>query len=1070
MKRYLLQNLLWVLIVLAGNAAWSQTRTITGTVTAQDDDLPLPGVTVTVKGSRVGTQTAADGKFTIKVPAGSSSLIFTFIGYVTADAAITGGVVNIKLLANNKQLNEVVVTGSGVATSKARLAISVEAVSGKALTQTPQATLEQGLVGKIPGAQISSTDGAPGARTNILLRGINTVQGGTSPMILVDGVESRVTDISLLDPSTVDHIEIVQGAASSTIYGAQGANGVIQIFIKKGTIGKTKIEVSSGVTASSIINSGDVHQAKLSSFLTDANGNFINSDGEVITLNADGVYPGVTWAHAAGNFPSAMLNPANQATQQYGTNLKWYDHFKQVFKTAYTTNNNATVSGASDQTDYNISVSNNHQQSTIKTAGYNERTNFTTNVGTELFKNFTLRSTTQLVYNKNTLAPAFGTGNAGALYNVENTSPFYDLTNKLASGDYPNSLNSGAVSVNGSNPFYRTEYGSQKTNRIDLLQNLTADYKVNKFVELNAKYGLNYSHQEKDYLYKDQSQNVASVDNEYYIGGSLNGSLYKETYTQTFQNFNGSATIRTDFQKDFNSSLPITTSTLLQYDYRKNVYKAFNTQGIGLPGYPIYNFQQTSATAVTYDYTEPFITFGYVVNQKIDYGEYGGISGGFRSDYSSAFGQGSKPFTFPNANAYIRPSSFDFWKNSKLGSLFPEFKIRGGFGKAGIQPSPFDRYPTLATNTIGSSLTFAVPIDASNPKLNVEVSREIEGGIDLGVKGFSGAWFSNFTLSGTYWDRKGNDIIYKVSVPPSTGASTILTNAIDLSSHGIQASLNMNVLKTRNFNWNFTTNFSKQTSTIDKIDGPSIILTSAAGSTSLALIAGQKIGQIYGYKALTSVDQTNSQGLRYIAAADAGDYEIVDGRVVSKTTKGIQYANEVSSFGDPNPKFNASFINTFNYKKFSFGFQFDWVYGSHLYNQTKEWMYRDGISGDYDKPVTIGGQTAAYTAYYMSSYADVIGARNGGRNFTKDYFYESSSFLRLRNISFGYDFTSLLPNKVFRRVALAVTGTNLLTFTKYTGLDPETSSGTTNSAFDRGVDLGSIPNLKSYMVNLSLGF
>ncbi|WP_158795857.1 SusC/RagA family TonB-linked outer membrane protein [Pedobacter sp. L105] len=1070
MKKRLLKNLLWVLMLLVGNAAWSQTRTVTGTVTGQDDGFPLPGVTITAKGTKVGTLSSADGKFSLNVPQGTTSLIFRFIGYTTLEVPINGRTVNAKLNTNNNILNEVVVTGSGVATSKARLGISVETVSAKSLTETPQSTLEQGLIGKIPGAQISSTDGAPGARVNIVLRGINTIQGGTSPMILVDGVESRVTDISLIDPSTVDHMEIVQGAASSTIYGAQGANGVIQIFTKRGKVGGTRIDVSSAVTASSLINNGDVHQARLSSFKTDANGNFINSSGGIIEINSDGIYPGVTWANAAGAYPTAMTNPANIATQQYGTNLKWYDHFKQVFKTAYTRNNNVGISGASDKSDYSITLSDNKQQSIVRTAGYNERTNLTTNLGTELFKNFTLRSSTQLVYNQNTLAPGFGTGNAGALFNVENTSPFYDLNNKLASGDYPNSLNSGAVSVNGSNPFYRTEYGSQKTNRMDLLQSFIADYKPSKFVEFNAKYGLNYSHQEANQLYKDQSQNIASVDNSYYLGGDITGSLYKQAYTQVFQNFNGSATIRTDWQKDFNSKLPITTSTLLQYDYRKDVYKENDIQGVGLQPYAIYNYLQTNSTQVTYDYTRPFITFGYVVNQKIDYGNYGGISGGFRSDYSSAFGGGSKPFTFPNANAYIRPSSFDFWKDLGLENRFPEFKLRGGFGKAGIQPNPFDRYPTLSTQTLGSSLIFTVPTSAANPNLGVEVSREIEAGLDLAIKGATGNWFSSYTLSGTYWTRKGTNIIYQINVPPSTGASSILTNAIDLSSHGIQASLNMNVLKTKNFNWNFTTNFSKQTTTITGINGPPIILASSAGSTQLALLPGQKIGQIYGYKALTSVDELNSKGVRFISAANASQYEIVDGRVVNTATKGIQYSNEVSSFGDPNPKFNMAFINSFNYKHFSFGFQFDWVYGSHLYNQTKEWMYRDGISGDFDKAVTIGGQTAAYTAYYASTYQDIIGARNGGRNFTKDYFYESSSFLRLRNISVGYDFSSMLPNKVFKRVMLTVTGTNILTFTKYTGLDPEANSGNTNSAFDRGVDLGSIPNLKSYQFKLSLGF
>jgi len=141
-----------------------------------------------------------------------------------------------------------------------------------------------------------------------------------------------------------------------------------------------------------------------------------------------------------------------------------------------------------------------------------------------------------------------------------------------------------------------------------------------------------------------------------------------------------------------------------------------------------------------------------------------------------------------------------------------------------------------------------------------------------------------------------------------------------------------------------------------------------------------------------------------------------------------------------------------------------------LYNQTKEWQYRDGISGDFDKPVDIAGTTAAYTAYYRSAYADIIGARNGARDGTKDYFYEGASFLRLRNIYLGYDFSKLLSSKIFKRAVLTFTGRNILTVSKYTGFDPETSSGASNSPFDRGVDHDSTPNSKSYQIGLNLGF
>ncbi|HEY9196883.1 MAG TPA: carboxypeptidase-like regulatory domain-containing protein, partial [Mucilaginibacter sp.] len=354
MKKHLLISIFFLLLVLAGNQVYAQVRTVSGTVTAKDDGLPIPGVSVVVKGYKIGTQTSAAGKFSLSVSTKATTLVFTFIGYETQEVTIpASGVVNVVMKNDFKLLSEVVVTGSGVATSKTKLGIAVEAVSGKSLAQTPQASIDQGLVGKIPGAQISAVDGTPGARTNILLRGINTIQGGTSPMILVDGVESKVTDISLLDPATVDHIEVVQGAAASTIYGAQGANGVIQVFTKKGASGKVRIDLSSSVTASNYINTGNVHQAKLSSFLTDASGNFIKSNGDIITLNEDGIYPGVRWQYQSdANNPTAMSNPANIARAQYGTNLKYYDHLKQLFRTAYTTNYNASISGGTEKSDY----------------------------------------------------------------------------------------------------------------------------------------------------------------------------------------------------------------------------------------------------------------------------------------------------------------------------------------------------------------------------------------------------------------------------------------------------------------------------------------------------------------------------------------------------------------------------------------------------------------------------------------------------------------------------------------------------------------------------------------------
>lgn len=1076
MKKQLLRCIFFLLLMSASSLAFSQAATVSGTVKAKDDGLPIPSVSVVVKGTKVGTQTNLEGKFSLTLPQGAKILVFSFIGYKTTEIPIpASGQLNVFLSVDQSTLNEVVVTGSGVSTSRAKLGIAVESLSGKNLSSSPNASIDQGLVGQVAGAQISSVDGTPGSKTNIILRGINTLQGSTYPMIMVDGIESHFTDVSQIDPATVDHIEIVQGAAASSIYGAQGANGVIQIFSKKGKIGKTHIDITSNGSASNIVNQGNVHQSKLSSFLTDANGNFITSSGKPIAIDQDGRYTGLAWAYgsnSAAGFPTAMSNPANIMHQQYGTNLKYYDHIAQLFQTGYTANNTIAFSGATENMDYSLTLSNNHQQSQIKTNGYNDRTNLTSNLGFDLFKGFTIRSITQLIYTKNNLL--YGGGNSGGIYEALNAEPYYDFTHKNPDGFYPYSLNSGTVSVNGNNPFYFSQFTNQNTYREDILQNITAEYKFPKFLTLNAKYGLNFQNREQNFLFKNQSQTLTAQDLGSFVGiyaQDANGELDKYTTSNVFQNFNGSAKIETDFEKDFHIKVPITTSTLLAYDYRNTNTKTLWVSALGLPTYNVYNYAQSSeGQSVKIDSTVTFITYGFVVNQKIDIGSYGGIAGGFRSDYSSAFGAGSKPFTFPTANAYIRPSSFSFWKDSKLGNAIPEFKIRAAFGEAGTQPFPFDRYPTINPQNIGSSLTFNLPTTLANPNLNVELSKEFEIGTDLTIKGANGDWFSGFNLSSTYWNRKGSNVIYNISTAPSTGGNLIKTNAISLASHGFQASLDFDVLKTRDINWHFKTLFSNETSTITSITGPPIILTTAAGSTQESLFAGEKIGQIFGYKALTSVSQLAQYDPAIIPPSTYGQYSVVNGRVVNNITKAIQFSNVVTPLGDPNPIFNMSFLNSFKYKSLTFNAQVDWVHGSHLYNQTKEWQYRDGISGDYENPVTIAGTTAAYTAYYRSAYADVIGARNGARDGTKDYFYEDASFIRLRSVSLAYDFTKLINTKAIKRAELTFTGRNILTITKYTGFDPEISSGASDSPFDRGVDHDSAPNNKTYLLGLSLGF
>jgi len=262
---------------------------------------------------------------------------------------------------------------------------------------------------------------------------------------------------------------------------------------------------------------------------------------------------------------------------------------------------------------------------------------------------------------------------------------------------------------------------------------------------------------------------------------------------------------------------------------------------------------------------------------------------------------------------------------------------------------------------------------------------------------------------------------------------------------------------------------------IDKISGGTPIPVGPVDGNSLfvTLAPGYRIGQLYGYKTFHSVNQTKSDGKTlYIQPQDAGKYQVVNGNLVDTATKFIQFTTEKYSLGNTDPKFNASFINDFTFKDFlSVSFQFDWIYGAHIYNETKEWMFRDGIAGDFAKPVTINGQKGAYTAYWGSAYYGLFGSASGsGNDAPKDFFLEPASFLRLRNVSVGLDFAHLYKIKYLKKLQLVLSGRNIYTHTRYTGMDPEISSLTPNSSYTRGIDNSSIPNLKSYQVGLNVGF
>lgn len=1055
-------------LLLLTTTLLAQSGTVTGKV-VDDKGTPIAGASIQEKGAKGGVISANDGTFSIKAGI-KSVLIVSAIGHETKQLIVKSATtLLVELIPDVKMLSEVVVTGTGVAISKKKTAIAVEAISADKLPAAPTSDIGNALVGKIAGAQISSTNGSPGSRPNILLRGINSINGTTYPMILLDGVQVAATGIENLDLNGVERVEVVQGPAASSLYGAQGANGVIQLFSKKGKQGRLNIDVSSNMITSSMLNVGKMNKSKFHSFAVNTAGEVVNGSNTPLAFDpATGSY--------LTNPVFNLISPTSKTNQPYNKNLLWYDHYKMFFQTANSYNNSININGSRDKFDFSFILSDTRQETVFKNNGDYSRTNLSANIGVELAKGLKFRSITQLATTTSTQLDVTGDD---MFFAINNSRPFANYEQKDAKG-YHSPYYGDAVGVNGYNFNYVLENSKAKDQTVDIVQSLNLNYRLNKFIEFDAKYGVNRSNFDSRYEIAEQSHSVGADFWQYWVedysprasfgaptASAETGEINERKFVNTFKNFTANTTIKLDFAEDFKLKIPLKSTTLVGWDYRKRNTTDFWSYGTDAPFFVPYRAANMANFKIERDRTETFATYGYLVNQHFDWGEVAGVSAGFRSDYSSAFGQGSKPFTFPRGDAYFRVSSLGFWQKGNISNTISEWKIRSAYGEAGIQPGAYDRFRIMDAVTVGNQTAFATPIVDANPLLQVEVAKEFEVGTDISFKMGQGKWLSTGNLAFTYWVRTSDNVIDRLDVAPSIGVGRDLTNALTLKSNGIQASWNMNVFRNKDWSWDFTANFSKQRSAVDKVlKKTEIIKTSAAGSTQYVVREGEQIGQIYGYLFLNSVTAKDANGNFYIDPALQKDYEVAsNGYVVNRATKQPFATAKKYGLGDPNPDFNMAFINEVSYKGFiTFGMQWDWISGSMLYNQTKQWMYRDGIHQDYAKPITIGGETEAWSAFYRGAYA--VQQANG----TKSYFMEDASFVRLRNISLGIDLARFIKVKGLSRMQLILSGRNLVTFTKYTGMDPEISSGANNSAWDRAVDHNTIPNIKSYQLGLNISF
>ncbi|MEB3344888.1 SusC/RagA family TonB-linked outer membrane protein [Aquimarina gracilis] len=1055
-----IRGLLMLFLALVVHFSYAQEKTVTGTVT-DNGGTPLPGVNIFIKGTNSGTQSDFDGNYSINVNQGGV-LTFSYLGFATQEVSVgSGNQINVKMQEDAAVLEEVVVTGVASGTSKRKLGVAVNSVKSEDLQVQGAQAIDQALQGKIAGTIIQSTTGQPGQQQNIVLRAINSLNS-SQPMILIDGVQVSTSQTSIggasnqssrladIDFTNVERVETISGAAAGTIYGAQGANGVINIITKKGKAGAPKVSVRTNVSIASAITNDDANRATLHHYSTNANGFLVDLNGTPVTdLNSNAQYLAVDPNERDVNGTNLGAEGINDTPFAENTFLAT----DILFKEAFNTTTGVSVSGGSENISYLVSGNRSEQESVLVVGKY-IKYDARLSLGFDLGKKIKINTRFDVINSTNDTGTNTDNANASNLINnVFQNLPHVDFFNRNSDGDL--TVSPDATDPNSINPFFFREIQTRQDDITRYLANFDLVYNPFKVLSLNIKYGYDTYTQNFSFFQENQSSHLQSGS----IPTNIPGIINQVDTQEYFQNLLISANLTLDFQEDLGLNIPVTSTTTFNFDWRDQELRQTSVTGTNLPAGPFGSFNINQAAVKTFNgfFESPFRTYGFLINQKFDYESLFGFSGGFRRDFSNRFGNGLD-FTFPRADAYFNIA--ELFESDMVNTL----KLRAAYGEAGIQPLFSQNLFTFALTTVGSETLSSIPSTVSNPDLEVETSQETEIGIDYTFSPSSGNWFSRLDGSVNYFDRKTEGAIFDLGIPSSTGGSAVFNNSYDISSDGIEASIDLNMYRSDKINWNFGVRFTKSTAILDRIENGLPVVV----NDNFVLQEGQEIGTFSVFPVLTSLDQLDNSGNRIIAEADVDNFTVASsGYVVNKNTGRVAIGPDKVVAGSTQPDFVLTFLNDVSLFNDIVGisFQIDWFQGLDVYNRARQWLYNNGLHNDTAAPISIEDptgavQTGAFVAYYTSLY---------NTNVPTSEFVEDGSFVRLRDVSLRLRANKLIKAGFFDNIDLTISGRNLLTITDYKGLDPEAARGFGNT-FQRGFDEFTHPNVKSYNFGLNLTF
>ncbi len=1028
--KHLLCTILGAALALSGGAAWADPaaaikykgggdaispavqQSVRGKVTDGEKGDPLPGVNVIVKGTTVGTTTDMNGEYVLNVDNSASALLYSFIGYATQELAIgSRSVIDVSLMPDFTSLGEVVVIGYGVV-EKRDVTGSIASVGAADIAQVPVIGLDQALQGRAPGVFVTNSNANPGGEVNIRIRGTNSIQGNNEPLYVIDGYVGG--NINTVNPSDIESIEVLKDASATAIYGARGGNGVVLVTTKKGVKGQTVFNFDAFHGFQQRSNTIDLMGAK-------DYARFVNA------LDVDRNEP-IT-------FPDIDNLPYN---------TDWQD---MIFRTALWQQYSLSAGGGSENVNYYISGAYTDQDGIMESTDYN-RLNVRANIDVKVSKrvNFGMR----LGYSRinRTIQQGEEIRNVdsdvgplvGRSLTLQPTEPAYDADGNLLPSivDFSNLVRPV--------PLFELQNVHARTLANSINGNLYAEFEILKGLKFRSTYGFDVMDNKRN-----RYTPTTVFHNNFGNRGNANISVTNDIgwLNENYLSFD---------KKMGNNKLQLIGGMTFQAFDRETF--GVNANDFAVDDFLYHNLAAAGSSSPPQSDMSAWRQASFFGRAQFSLADKYLFTISGRSDGNSKFGRDNKWGLFPSGAIAWRLSEEEFIKQT---NLFTDLKLRVSYGISGSEA--LGPYRSLASfDTENPTVIFGwegqvgfAPTRLENRDLRWEKTTQTDIGLDFSI--LDGRL--SFVLD--YFYKTTNDLFLNKPVPITTGQRTVQANVGSLRNSGFEFNVDAVAAHGGALTWDVGFNGTFQNSEVLNLGDVDQIIFNLGSAHSMSVMrVGERLGAFFGY---------NTNGLWRTDDPDLGTYtqfgvtvQPGDVKMVDRNDDGDVNADDREIIGYSQPRFFGGLNNRFGFKNFDLSVFLQYVGGNRIFNRT--------AATGYYHPRSYANHHVDFNNAWTPDNQDTNIPRIGANLPTDmyDIFLENGQFVRLREVTLGYNLpTTVLDKLGVSRLRLYASGTNLLTFTKYSGYDPEVNY-VAGSVTVLNMDSGSYPRARTFILGLNLAF